>query len=245
MSDKGIIFSAAMVQALLDGRKTQTRRLVTPQPISDAVAVQQVAKVVKTGRPAFNFLDCGGDPIYAIPTRHGYDGEYIAPYAPGDRLYVREDNNLHDENGALVRRHVADGVKLQWSNRSQAAWIEEYSRRHCPSIHMPRWASRLTLTVTDVRVQRLQMIMPPPPGADLVRWWADKLQSVGPMVEALIEVWPNWISRGELAARIGMSASGGSFGTYLSRLAGPGIIDRDRERGVRLSAEVMENNNGQ
>ena len=81
--------------------------------------------------------------------------------------------------------------------------------------------------------------LPPSPGPDLARWWASKLASVGPMVEVLIADWPNWLSRDELADRLGMAASGGSFGTYLSRLSGPGLIERDRERGVRLSVEVM------
>ena len=81
--------------------------------------------------------------------------------------------------------------------------------------------------------------LPPAPGPDLARWWAGKLESVGRMTEVLIEAWPKWISREELAARLDMSASGGSFGTYLSRLSGPGLIERDRERGVRLSSDVM------
>ena len=54
-----------------------------------------------------------------------------------------------------------------------------------------------------------------------------------------IEAWPSWISREELAERLDMAVGGGSFGTHLSRLSGPGLIERDRERGVRLSGDVM------
>lgn len=80
--------------------------------------------------------------------------------------------------------------------------------------------------------------LPPPPGPDLVRWWAAKLPGVGRMAEVLIEAWPGWLSRDDLAERIEMSPTGGSFGTYLSRLAGPGLIERGGQ-GVRLSQEVM------
>ena len=80
--------------------------------------------------------------------------------------------------------------------------------------------------------------MPPPPGPDLVRWWAAKLPGTPKIVEALIDAWPRELDRDELAAAVEMSASGGSFGTYLSRLAGPGIIERSG-RTVRLSADAM------
>jgi hypothetical protein len=80
--------------------------------------------------------------------------------------------------------------------------------------------------------------MPPPPGPDLVRWWAAKLPGTAKMAEALIDAWPGWIDRHALASAIGMTASGGSFGTYLSRLAGPGLIDRSAG-GIRLSCDVM------
>lgn len=80
--------------------------------------------------------------------------------------------------------------------------------------------------------------LPPSPGPDLVRWWAAKLPGTTKVAEALIESYPDWLSRDDLAERVEMSASGGSFGTYLSRLAGPGLIERTSE-GVRLADEVM------
>ena len=81
--------------------------------------------------------------------------------------------------------------------------------------------------------------LPPPPSPDLVRWWADKLPGVGPMAEALIAAYPRWLSREELAERCEIAVSGGTFSTYLSRLAGPDLIERDKERGVRLNPEMM------
>lgn len=80
---------------------------------------------------------------------------------------------------------------------------------------------------------------PPAPGPELVRWWAAKLPGVTRIAEALIAAYPTPLSREELAQRVEMSATGGSFGTYLSRLAGPGLIDR-RDGTVALTPEVME-----
>jgi hypothetical protein len=80
--------------------------------------------------------------------------------------------------------------------------------------------------------------LPPTPGPDLVRWWAAKLPGTAKVAEALIEAWPNGLGKDELAIRVEMSAAGGSFGTYLSRLAGPGLITRDGGM-VRLTEEVM------
>lgn len=80
--------------------------------------------------------------------------------------------------------------------------------------------------------------LPPPPGPELVRWWAAKLPGVARMAEALIEAGPAGLDRETLAARIEMSASGGSFGTYISRLASPGLIIRDGGV-IRLSPEVF------
>lgn len=80
--------------------------------------------------------------------------------------------------------------------------------------------------------------MPPAPGPDLVRWWAAKLPGTTKVAEALISVWPRELDRDELAAMIDMAPGGGSFAAYLSRLAGPGIIERSG-RTVRLSEDAM------
>lgn len=80
--------------------------------------------------------------------------------------------------------------------------------------------------------------LPPPPGADLVRWWASRLPGTMKIAEAMIEAWPRALARDELALAVNMSAAGGSFGTYLSRLASPGLIERDGGT-IRLSAEAM------
>jgi hypothetical protein len=80
--------------------------------------------------------------------------------------------------------------------------------------------------------------LPPPAGPDLVRWWASRLPGTMKIAEAMIEAWPYGMARDELALAVNMSAAGGSFGTYLSRLASPGLIERDGGM-IRLSTEAM------
>lgn len=132
MTDRPIIFSAPMVQALLDGRKSQTRRLLrvaTPFDPDDEIDAPV----------------CSG---------------FIEPqYRRGDRLYVREAHALVGsvDPGWLLYR--ADGYESECKRHGfDIPYPPESKVRWRPSIHMPRWASRLTLIVTDVRVQRLQDI---------------------------------------------------------------------------------------
>ena len=135
MKERPILFSAPMVQAILDGRKTQTRRVVKPQPTEFV------------GGPGVTLQD--GSPAPLIPLDDSvepYGREIACPYGkPGDRLWVRE--TWHDASSSLhsCALYRADGIDLHWDK-----WT--------PSIHMPRWASRITLEITSVRVERLQEI---------------------------------------------------------------------------------------
>lgn len=136
MVDRPILFSAAMVRALLDGRKTQTRRVLGGRGEVD---------IFKPGAWSDSYvLDPG-------------NAEWRARYTPfeiGDRLWVKETWRAH---------RVHDGIKPSEIERGSRVLYEAEGRDNCDqhgktrvSIFMPRWASRLTLTVTDVRVQRLQ-----------------------------------------------------------------------------------------
>jgi hypothetical protein len=132
VSDKPILFSAPMVRALIAGRKSQTRRIIKRQSALDAIA---------TFGPEFLLVPGNAD---------------LVRFAKGDRLWVREtwaplDRLTHNDPGttALAERGFY---------KADNSTIEGSISRWTPAIHMPRWASRLTLTVTDVRVQRLQDI---------------------------------------------------------------------------------------
>ena len=116
MADKPIIFSAPMVRALLDGSKTQTRRV-----LDNKRAVM---------RDRCDALDCVRIHV-------------------GDRLWVREAVTWVSAWGWRYRAANDD-----LTEKRESGFVGKWR----PAIHTPRWASRLTLTVTDVRVQRLQEI---------------------------------------------------------------------------------------
>ena len=150
MTDRPIIFSAPMVRALLDGRKTQTRRVLKPQVAGHAY---RLATYDPNGAAFFASDDTGTMQKVRLP------------YATGDRLWVRENwsgNYYWHETPPRDRQsgcwggeiHIKEDV-WYWADGSPEYGDWEKPR---PSIHMPRWASRLTLTVTGVRVQRLQDI---------------------------------------------------------------------------------------
>lgn len=144
MTDKPIIFSGPMVRALLEGRKTQTRRVLKPQP------------------PHGGEVKLFGDFLWATSDR---SWSWVPMAMNGDRLWVREAHYLTDdgeseyavfaEDDAGVTEHL-ENMQTTMSSHPQIDWSKHLRLR--PSIHMPRWASRLTLVVTDVRVQRLQDI---------------------------------------------------------------------------------------
>lgn len=144
MADRPIIFSGPMVRALIEGRKTQTRRILRDQAVPGA----QFQGINRDGLALFSFGS-----LY---------GKQRLPYAPGDRLYVREAVRfaLEWDECPPSQFDRADAIAYEADGRTEArAWGDPFKPgRLRPSIHMPRWASRLTLTVTDVRVQRLQDI---------------------------------------------------------------------------------------
>lgn len=164
MADKPIIFSAPMIRALLDGRKTQTRRLVklagrTPDFIGPR-GCEADPTCWGWGMPDGYFVTVEGDDTDHAPGwRNGWR-DWRGAYAPGDRLWVREAHSLVPSSAYRMSTGVAQVVD-PFDRDIACVYREGWERcapRWRPSIHMPRWASRLTLTVTDVRVQRLQDI---------------------------------------------------------------------------------------
>lgn len=150
MTDLPILFSAPMVRALLAGTKTQTRRALKPQPH------QWQAMVIDILPPSQDEDGNWGqvETVWSGPLIPGMcepDHEEWHPirhHRVGDRLWVRE--RIERANGEAVG-YPADGTWLP-----NTWW--EWKKASLPSIYMPRRLSRITLTVTDVRVQRLQEI---------------------------------------------------------------------------------------
>ena len=140
MSDKPIIFSAPMVRALLDGIKTQTRR-----ELKGKSGILAARGVLQRGA---HWLGIEYDRSWPLRL----------PYAIGDRLWVREAFWTCEQCG---HRNMCEGGANHSGHIGRwccASCDELLPRAKTSPIFMPRWASRLTLTVTDVRVQRLQEI---------------------------------------------------------------------------------------
>lgn len=139
MAIKPILFNTEMVRAILDGRKTCTRRVVKDGIPDDAM----------WGYTAFTpkgYISCRG--VYA----DGYgEGFYKLPYQPGDILYVRETWG-HPISLNSNKQYVFRADKIAESGFKNDSHIWH------PSIHMPKKAARIWLKVTDVRVERLQEI---------------------------------------------------------------------------------------
>ena len=147
MSVKPILFNTDMVRAILDGRKTVTRRLVKPQQL-----IGILPDKCKNGMPEeflkekkFMFKPyCDMTDAELIKTA------YNPQYQPGDILYVRE-TWTKDNHRYMYRADYADSEKFyQGGKEVQMKWH--------PSIHMPKEAARIFLKVKDVRVERLQDI---------------------------------------------------------------------------------------
>ena len=152
LTERPILFNGEMVRAILEGRKTQTRRVIKPQPVRDE-------------RDATWWL---GDLRMMPPTMISDIVQVMkkCPYGqPGDRLWVREafqiaprtayrfDPKIHPNCWQTLRpddNHDAAVYREGWTRCDPGRWK--------PSIHMPRWASRITLEVTDVRVEQLRAI---------------------------------------------------------------------------------------
>lgn len=187
MAIKPILFNTEMVRAILDGRKSCTRRLVKPEPQG--------------------YFEVSEEPLYVYDT-DGKQGKITPPYQSGDVLYIRETwteecekyyyradyggdyldpcETLSGGYPASCRNHpgcdgcMATSTRIHWR----------------PSIHMPKEAARIWLKVTDVRVERLQEI----PGEDLIKEGIDLFQSnyVRDAFDEFTNIWNSTIKKSDL-----------------------------------------------
>jgi hypothetical protein len=179
MNTKPILFSTPMVQTILEGRKTQTRRIIKPQPCKEAKKFERFIETVDCGFEA----RFGNDISTAVCDRK-------TKYKLGEILWVRETWRIgawNKDSGCIAVDYKAgnytrrEWIKVEDQNRFERYWIEsthdaikagikpdangEYHwepgqapTRWRPSIHMPRKAARIFLQVTNVRIERLQII---------------------------------------------------------------------------------------
>ncbi|RVG29722.1 hypothetical protein [Sinorhizobium meliloti] len=173
MTDHPLLFSGLMVRALLDGRKTQTRRLLTPHnTFFDGRPWSKLAKAQE--------WDWGNASVDNGPSPAGNPGPYLHlpwlagdadPFEqtvhriypkvqPGDRIWVKETHAIVPSTAYRMSTGVEQTVNP--ADRDDAAVYREGWERSAPSwkpsIFMPRWASRLTLPVMAVKIERLQDI---------------------------------------------------------------------------------------
>lgn len=224
-TERPIIFSGPMVRAIREGRKTQTRRIVKPQPVSKSEDELEAGDVVsRLGR-----LERCEDPRGRGKRAAGWLNlrELKCPYgAPGDRLWVRETlrtgaRGNHEPRKNHLWRYAADNEVVCVSPadaNAMVAWAHHKDVDVCPSIFMPRWASRITLEIEAVRVERLQDISESDACAEGLReWpradphharWSPGLES-GPMRDV-------WEYDPREAFRIGWDAINGDRGPWTS-----------------------------
>ncbi|MBV0363885.1 hypothetical protein KTP02_06645 [Klebsiella quasipneumoniae] len=138
MKERGMIFNGEMVRALLDGRKTQTRRIIK----DCTVGSDQISKFIQIEK---KFIGCYPEDVPELIRE-------CCPYGvPGDRIWVREAfaSGLSTKS-TLAYRATHKREDLEDGFYDTIKWT--------PSIHMPRWASRILLEITGVRVERLNAI---------------------------------------------------------------------------------------
>ena len=154
-----ILFKTPMVEAILSGQKTQTRRIITPQPPEEAVHFT----FNKEDGYWFYFTPAAGD-LWPCTK----DERLTCPYGrPGDQLWVRETWRTSEDEGwikgysFLASINEDDGfIEHQPGNKKRDSWWEiawiKHRSKWRPSIFMPRWVSRIQLRITDIRVEKLQ-----------------------------------------------------------------------------------------
>lgn len=161
---KPILFNTEMVKAILEGRKTVTRRLIKPQPDARhncflGFVTDEIPDHKRKGQAGFGIDEYGGSVQYAKP-----------PCKVGDILYVRETWNIC--NMDIQENHITFIYRADISEEQSARTVtvsdeifDKYSESMTetnpewrPSIHMPKEAARIFLKVKDVRVERLQEI---------------------------------------------------------------------------------------
>ncbi|MFT1010982.1 hypothetical protein [Enterobacter hormaechei] len=203
MKERGMIFNGEMVRAIIDGRKIQTRRIMKPQPAND------IARGTFPNTEAYGLVS-------TMKHKFGSTTAHLCPFGqPGVRIWVRETFRVHSR--------ATDVATLVYKSSERQSWTEQTHRvpvsvcnkpavieKWTPSIHMPRWASRILLEITDVRVERLNSISEE----------EARSEGVGRLREGFWKNYqPGWTQH-QISAR-------GSFATLWDSIYGSGEWDRN------------------
>lgn len=211
MTDRPILFSGPMIRAILDGRKVQTRRVLSSRWTIDGEPSRAMWPSLDWGtaeaRKTSTLMDAMVGPDKAPPDPHlrvqHIDREtwhrVRPPVYAGDTLWVRETISRSPMtnflSGQPIETHVVavyaadDEDVVEQAGFNVSPWWK--GKGNLPAIHMPRWASRINLVVTDVRVQRLQEISEEDAIAEGVRGvhqLGDELCKAGTVIHASASV---------------------------------------------------------
>ncbi|NQT33240.1 MAG: hypothetical protein HQ594_06185 [Candidatus Omnitrophica bacterium] len=147
MKEHPIIFSSDMILAILKDRKTQTRRVIKPQPCNWVENIE-----FDKNR---NICILHGHEMGMKSATHGFDGQpvILCPYQVGMKLWVRE---VWSDAGSSTSKFEKDKRLIYY--KANPCIKFPFSKGWKSPIFMPRWASRITLEITDVRVERVQEI---------------------------------------------------------------------------------------
>lgn len=168
-------------------------------------------------------------------------------YARPAKTAIDSDRPLGAERrplAALCSVYPAGMTEAQWAvasglKRTGGTWSTYLSRLRMAGRIEERggeyFATETGIADVGADVQPL-----PPPGHGLVAYWAEKIPAVGPMLRRLAEVYPEALSREQLAADLNLTATAGTFSTYLSRLRSPGLIEEGSDKSVRAAGSLME-----
>lgn len=215
MAIKPILFNNEMVRAILDGRKTCTRRLVKPQPKSKLCYTFAGSDSDTWGYPNRTAHEIWGEE-FKLPndiTEEELSKRWNPPYHTDDILYVRETwqcwrAHRYEATADIRFRAGGDDVRLQFANGNTDSinrldydtfvhkWFS-HNGEWKPSLFMPKEAARIWLKVTDVRVERLQEIS----GEDLIKEGIDLFQSsyVRVAFDEFKNIWNSTIKKSDLA----------------------------------------------
>lgn len=150
ITERGMIFNAEMVRALLSGRKTQTRRIIKPQP-----------EATLSGSLSGKWLS---RPLNGLLLPKIEDIAIHCPFGSvGDRIWVREAFRVHSRATDVATLVYKASERNSWTEQTRRVPVAVCNKpatpeKWTPSLHMPRWASRILLEITDVRVERLNAI---------------------------------------------------------------------------------------
>ncbi len=147
ITERGMIFNGEMVRAILDGRKTQTRR-----PI----------KWKQTRFTEIGEHEDGSKWPWSEDSEHACDFWHPCPFgAVGDRIWVREAFRVHSRATDVATLVYKASERNSWTEQTRRVPVAVCNKpatpeKWTPSLHMPRWASRILLEITGVRVERLR-----------------------------------------------------------------------------------------